>query len=159
MTKSKLEALMQHAADGAIKNFYENGELVPIWLAEINGQERGILIPTPFASTEEQHRYRAAVREIFQEKDVVRYAFVSEIWHKVLERKNVLELPVNLEEDPEHREAILVSGEDKETGEIVSWMYEVTRNGDTATVGEKRDMGKPAFGGSMFRDEQSRTSH
>lgn len=119
------------------KIFAEQGELIPMWDVFTADGKRGI-IGTPFSGEASKEAITYALRQMFEEFGVVRYVFVTEAWtlrQGLSEAETRKALKASLENHPDRREIIQLTGEDTESGQILAFR-EIIRNADgSATLG------------------------
>jgi hypothetical protein len=109
-----LDRLFKHAADFAASTFKSTGAVEAMWIAE--GREH-LVIATPWDSNEAKNAIVGALKTMFQEKGVVRYAMMAEAWSVALPDKKMpesWERGASLASHPERREIISVVASDKD---------------------------------------------
>jgi hypothetical protein len=94
LTKVPLDALLRRASRMAEDIFAKDGEISMFWLAEnAVGEQVNILTPVivPDGTSPSEHKDRlvAKVRELFREKEIVRYARASECWTLNTEKSGI----------------------------------------------------------------------
>jgi hypothetical protein len=116
----KLRKLFDIAAENAAKMFLESDdhEVLPMWHA-IQGNGEHILIATPWESDDEKEIAIGALRQMFVERHVKRFAFIVEAW--VAEVKN-LDGP-RPSKHPDRREVLMISAEDRSGESIMGYYY------------------------------------
>lgn len=138
-----LEKLRQ-AADGlTVKFFKEDGKLDMVWLCQDNRSEHVyVLCPQGDVTPDE---LAEKIREVIQEREIVRYVHVAEAWVATGKIGTPLEIPPGGVRDvPGRREAVLLTGEDNETGE--TFMQARFINPETRELGEAEE--QPSGGAS-----------
>ena len=99
--------------------------LVPAWMWENAKGERGI-IATPFISDDSKTVAGAMVRHEFEERDVVRYVFTSEVWARAVsveqaEREEAAGVPMGqVSQHYDRREYIMHAAEDASGGYLAA---------------------------------------
>jgi hypothetical protein len=162
---SKLKEFLDRVNGDIEKVFDLQGEIkAPLWFA-FTADERSILIPTPLEGPEHKDVVAAAVREIFQDQDVVRYVHVAEAWALMQATQEQLdETKDKSVKDIEGRtEVVLLSAEDKETGESYLYLREIDRSGPRPVLKASPDDGKGWLSEgrfvSMFKEHGKQVRH
>ena len=128
MTRNqKLRELFDIAAKNAARMFLESDdhEVLPMWHAVLGNGEHA-LIASPWSSDEEKQIAITALRELFRDKQVKRYAFIVEAWTaQVTSEREVHEGP-RPSEHPDRREILMISAEDR-SGESIMGQYYILR--------------------------------
>jgi hypothetical protein len=109
---SPLDAMLRRASRMAEQMFNEDGEVTMFWLIETAAGEQLTLVtpmafPPGISAVEAKLRLREKLRELFKERDVVRYASAMEAW--TVERGDH-QGPVA--QHPQRREIIIISVDD-----------------------------------------------
>lgn len=112
MTDKRLTDLADHMMQFAAQTFADKGGVYPMWHAvDANGDV--MLIASPFTgdtfeeSVENKDMVALALRELFREKGVTHYGFVTEAW--MLDAKNRRDLPDgSFEHVPGRKEILMV---------------------------------------------------
>ena len=86
-----LEALLRRASKMAEQEFNKVGTLEPIWLVETADQRQELLVtpmsvPEDMTENEYKNGQAAALRGIFKDRGVIRYARAVEAWTSKMPR-------------------------------------------------------------------------
>jgi hypothetical protein len=162
-TAKTLDEFADNVMDFAKKSFLGEKEPPPaIWLAQ--SPEGIFMIATPWKDNKEKYAITKQVFKMFNEKQVFRYAMISEVWAvRTNSKEEVEDMQAfeSLEDHPDHTEALAIAcaGID---GERIHMSCEIKRdeNGKGYLVEEvtkiKNDKDGHNLTGSMFGNE-SRT--
>src|SRR5262245_48908593 len=104
--KTKLERIFAAADKIATATFKRDGRITTGWICETDDGD-SFIIYTPWFSRESKVVGDAKLRQIFSEKKVARYVHLSEAW---LETGSSVDRP----------EAIILMGEDRDTGQLIN---------------------------------------
>jgi hypothetical protein len=129
--KTKLEQLLAVVDKMAITTFRKVGQVTNGWICETNGGN-SFIIYTPWPDKESKIAGDAFLRHLFAEKDVIRYVHVAEVWTS--NDSAITDSPAD------RREAVLLSGGDRDTGQVVAHFRYIVR---------------PAHGGAMLSPPES----
>ncbi len=122
---SKLEELLEKATENIQRMFDEQGEILPMWHTQtINGED--LVLSTPLGDTDQKDLLTEALRAFFKEKGVVRYVFMTEVWFKAVKEGERFEGEVR--HQPDKKEAVMLIGEDRDTGATVHVQLEIDRS-------------------------------
>lgn len=83
-----LQDLFIMATGFARTHFEADGEIQPMWIGVDHNDEQ-VVVVTPFHSNKEKELTIKAVRELFRDKNVIRYAFICEAWMVDVKGQNV----------------------------------------------------------------------
>lgn len=122
MTRAlKLQELFDLASTNAARMFLgsPDHEVLPMWHA-VTGKNENILIATPWSSDDEKDMTVKALRLMFAEKQVKRFAFVVEAW--VASVKTLADV-TRPSEHPDRREVLMITAEDRDGSSIMGWYY------------------------------------
>ena len=114
------EKLLDRVSDALLKAKYikeKDGHCMPVLMAEID--DGMAIAPLPFKSREEKAKVCKAITGELAKKNCKWYIFVSEAWasvtHKDAEKaKDLMEGKLMPSDDPNHKDVIIVFGEDEE---------------------------------------------
>ncbi len=114
--QEKLVKLAEGLMDFGSELFNKKGpdEIQPMFVGEDEKGEKTALM-TPFSSDEEKQMIARMVHEFFVEKQILRYAFLSEGWMRVAtpeENKNPKKIDPKVSEHEDRREALIVVAND-----------------------------------------------
>lgn len=76
---SKLRALFDRVDQTIQQSFAINHEIMPMWVGE-TAKDDPVMVTGRFENDSQKSAMAERVRSLFREKNVVRYAFVSEAW-------------------------------------------------------------------------------
>ena len=134
MVKSKLLELAEEVQKKAFKIFNAEGEIDnQVWFLQAENGDK-MLIGAEIEDRSMKGPLANHLRKFFKEKKIVRYVTVSESWY-VTEKKvgekllDLTNIPMP-SEHPQREEAVLITGEDRDTGEVVFRMFKIDRSGD-----------------------------
>lgn len=108
-----LDALFQHGVETAKMLFDKSGSISPMWIAVC---EDGSIIPI-VTQMEDKDDTVAVIKQLFKDREVVRYVSLLEAWALVLGKD--AKIPESMERGgsiashPERREIIWVTAEDR----------------------------------------------
>lgn len=147
---SKAKELLAVASKAAVREFNRDGELPPDFLIE---DSNGIRILIRFADglggNTRKDAIAAKMREIFRDKDIVRYAFSTEAWmvdgtrlpDKGESAMAMQKRGESLEYHSDRIEGVTVFVEDRETKEVYHRSYHILRpEHGKPTLSPPRDM-------------------
>lgn len=121
-----LQEIFDCASTQAATIFKEEGELCPMWHA-IAGNGDHLIIGTPWDDDDAKEATLAALRRLFQHKQVKRYAFICEGWScPATEEELMDEEPPRPSLHPERREILAVIAEDRD-GSMLQGFYYILR--------------------------------
>lgn len=140
---SQLRDLFNKIEPKVREDFKKDGEIgTPIWFLENNNNDL-ILVATPFENNHTKDMAVLAVKEVIKEHNVVRYLFITETWFVSENIKDKPKTPwkqpletIIPSKHPDRKEAVVVTGEDRETGENLMILLEIDRSGDKPILKE-----------------------
>lgn len=123
--KQKLENLFDTCVTSARKSFMENGELPTHWVIEDKNDVRILMAFTPDIPKESM---LAKMRELADDKDIVRYVVQTEAWMGIGDG-------VRPSQRPDRLEAVVVMGADRQDNVLLATI-EIERKGAKHYLGE-----------------------
>jgi hypothetical protein len=160
-----LEALLRRVARDAEKMFKAKGEVPTFWLCDTaEGEQFGVMTPleAPMPGREYKRLLARKMRELFREKNVVRYARASEAWMSA-EDDNAGWDGGTLATHPRRREGLLFEADDGQ--EHFTGMREIIRQGDGKAILGKLEVHKDTqqlegdFFALLSMPETARSTH
>jgi hypothetical protein len=122
--KLSLQELFDFAQTRAADMFKQSGSLAPFWHA-VAGNGEHLLICTPWDNDEDKEFAVQALRELFADKQVTQYVFISEAW--------LVSVPVGTKVNSvrasthkDRREVLRVQAEDDQ-GRVLSGQFYILR--------------------------------
>jgi hypothetical protein len=108
-----LEAFLRRASRIAEDLFDKVGELEMIWLVENAAGEQEMIVtpvnaPSAVAAAEYKENLSAAMRDLFRERGIVRYAVAAEAWSA----KGAVDPYRSLSDHPQRFEIVFITAED-----------------------------------------------
>lgn len=132
-----LQKLAECAEDTSRHSFNAGDVLMPMWLV-MTGDGNISCISTPFGSTAEKNAVDMYIKKFLKEKDAVCYVFAAEVWVRRVDPDKSTDLDIPPSEHPDRSEVIMITGEDRRRNRV--WRtIPITRDGDTATLGDTVD--------------------
>lgn len=128
-----LEELLDYIAKFARQAFNKQGELFPMWIGFTATGEQYV-IPTPWRNNTEKDVAAFKLRRFFQEKNVVRYAFICEAWTLLTDDPDIMQKINSVAEHPDRIEVVNVIVADK--NREIGGMYRIIREGKKVSLGE-----------------------
>ncbi len=103
---SKLKALVDHAAEFAVKMFEKEHHVAAMWIADTAAGKRMVFA----AQMTHKDALVASMRRLFKEHRVVRYAFMTEAWKVMVPDGRLPAAPPS--EHPDRREILMIQAGD-----------------------------------------------
>lgn len=168
----EFHSLMQQAAGFAQSKFRDDGNVQPMWIAETDMGEK-FVIATPFGDEGQKAQVVTLLRQMFAERSVVRYAFMTEAWSVAMSESEMKDEGTNRpppSKHPRRREVLILLGEDRDTKVAAFTQFFILRPEDgTPTLQEDPSVAglstaetAQKFGGlfsRMFKDVKPPTKH
>jgi hypothetical protein len=131
---SKLTSMMDTIISHTKDIFYKDGEIeIPMWYMEDESSDNKHIMFTPFDGDRSKNIAAEVIRKFCKEKDMSRYVMVSETWYVTRSPSIGNDLPTP-SECLDRKEAIVVVGGDRNTGERIFKIISIERNGKESTL-------------------------
>lgn len=135
---TKLEKMKGDLLKVIKERFNEAGEMgSPVWFFEGDDENSKRMALTPFRNNQEKEMTIEGIKLLFKKFDVKRFVFVVEAWTVTKHSKDPEfneELPVPPSQHPDRVEVVMVTGEDRDTGESFLYQYKIDRSGPKPTL-------------------------
>ncbi len=129
---SKFEELVEKAKENVQRMFDERGEILPMWHAQtVDGED--LILATPLGDADQKELLSQALKLFFQEKGVVRYVFMTETWFKAVKEGETM-FSGDVRHQPDKKEAVMLVGEDRDTGASIMVQLEIDRSKGKAVL-------------------------
>jgi hypothetical protein len=158
---SKFQDLVNRIEPGIHVIFAKDGKIaMPTWFLEPeNDKVPPMIIGTVIDSNINKDKVIHLIKEEFKKNNIARYLVIMEMWFASYEEKSkVGHLAPSKRRD--RKEGILISGEDRDTGETIFKILRIDRTGPTPTLIPDDQSLSPHVEGrfaNMF--DRSRTKH
>ncbi len=157
---TKLELMLSKIEPIVEKNFYADGKIEanPIWFLEDEEAVEKMMCFTPFMEDSDKDIVAQGMKLIFKEKNIARYLAVMESWFVSRTDLSDNRLP---SECDDRMEAIIIVGEDRDTGESIMKMKKIDRSGGKVILIDEKPMNRQDSVGGRFTNmfEQHKTKH
>lgn len=127
MADTALMSLLQHAEEFVHDQFGAEGHFTPMWFAETKSGDRlGIL--TPFESGTSKDVISQVIKQMFRDKQVVRFIFATEAWSLDPMPTRMEDIPTgSIANHPDKVEVLMLNGEDV-NGETITALFKIKRD-------------------------------
>ncbi len=131
-----LDKLFERGKEFAKLAFKEQGTVHPMWIMET---EDGTHIPMtlPVSVMEDKDRLAAGLKDLMHKAQVVRYVSILESWVVTVDKKDDVEMVLPVSEQPDKRECVLITAEDKY--HCLSGMFMIERTADKAELSKFKE--------------------
>lgn len=148
---TELEKLFEAHIKTVGKMYTNGGEIGDaIWhLQDQDGKH--VLCVTPFGGYEDKKAISMMLRQQFKEQNIVRYVFISEVWFATFPKGMPTDqLDGRISLMPNRKEAVLLIGEDRDTGEEKVVTMEIDRSGDKPVLKPMDELTTPEQSKGIF---------
>jgi len=157
---TKLELMLSKIEPILEKEFYKAGKIEtnPMWFLEDEAAIEKMICFTPFDKDSDKDIVAQGMKMLFKQKDIARYLAVMESWF--VTRKDLSDERLPSECD-DRMEALVIIGEDRDTGETIMKMKKIDRSGGRVVLIDEKPFTKDSSVGGRFFNmfEQHKTKH
>ena len=157
---TKLELMLSKIEPMVEKEFYKDGKIEtnPMWFLEDEEAVEKMICFTPFEEDSDRDVVAQGMKILFKQKDIARYLAVMESWFVTRTDLNDHRPPSECED---RMEALVIVGEDRDTGESLMKMKKIDRSGGKVVLIDEGPLSRQDAVEGRFANmfDQHKTKH